>query len=53
MQKKKIDHVHKAIDILFEGTNSAAEIVKKINEIYSSLTDDEKKNLDEEMQSKK
>ena len=50
---KSIDHAHKSIDILLEGTNSAVEISKKINEIYSSLTDDEKKNLDEEVQSKK
>ena len=50
---KSIDHAHKSIDILLEGTNSAVEIAKKINEIYSSLTDDEKKNLDEEVQSKK
>ena len=50
---KCIDHARKSIDILLEGTNSAVEIVKKINEIYSSLTDDEKKNLDEEVQSKK
>ena len=47
------NNTRKNVDIMLKGTNSAKEIAKKMNEIYSSLTDDEKKNLDEEVQSKK
>ena len=47
------NNTRKNVDIMLKGTNSAKEIAKKMIEIYSSLTDDEKKNLDEEVQSKK
>ena len=51
--KARLNKTRKNIEIMHKGTRSAVEIAKKINEIYSSLTDDEKKNLDEEVQSKK
>ena len=51
--KARLNKTRKNIEVMHKGTESGVEIAKKMHEIYSSLTDDEKKNLDEEVQSKK